>query len=331
MARGRLGGGHALVFLLDLALFEEHLVLAPGLGVRGEQQDAGGHAVEAVHGDQVREAELVPEPDQRRFLDVRPAGRGGQEVRLVHDQQMIVLMQDVQLHRDPGLRRQGAVVPDEGVVLQRRGAVQGHPGLADDLPGVEPVLDTLGIDVPPAVHHVVQRRVPGPLVRQAQARCVDAVAHGEGGLHHRTILRVRPSRPRPRAVPLASRPSRLPPGLPAVLRHAWPAPALPPAHAPRRTSQFAGDMPVRCKRPATSRGCAQVLQSVRPASRPWPPAPPQRAEPPAPARRCPLSPAPARALPSSREACPFAVSVRRPRTLPATSRDGADEKKVLDK
>ena len=196
-----LGGGHALVFLLDLALLEEHLVLAPGFGIRGEQQDPGGHAVQPVHGNEVRQVQLVPEPDQRGLLDVGAAGRGGQEVRLVHHEEVLVLVQDVQFHRDPDLRRQGAVVPDEGVVPQRGGAVQGDAGLAHDLAGVEAVLDALRVDVAPAVHHVVHRGVPRPLVREAEAGRVDAVAHGQGGLHHRSILlcrRLRRPSPPPR-------------------------------------------------------------------------------------------------------------------------------------
>ena len=315
MARCGLRGGHTLVFLLDLALFEEHLVLAPGLGVRGEQQDAGGHAVQAVHGDQVREAELVPEPDQGRFLDVRPAGGGGQEVRLVHDQQVIVLVQDVQLHRDPGLRRQGAVVPDERMVLHRRAAVQGDPRLADDLAGVEPVLDALRIDVPPAVHHVVQRGLPGPLVRQAQTRRVDAVAHGKGGLHHPTILRARPPAP-PRSAPR--------PCAAAATQYRCPGPAPPPP-----ALQFAGDLRGRRKGPATSDASGELAMRRRPApvtpcALPPSPSPPARASPAA--RPCSSSPDP----------CQVAGKVRRPRTLPANSRaprpqPSADEKKVLDK
>ncbi len=328
VARRRLRGGYALVFLLDLALFEEHLVLAPGLGIRGEQQDSGGHAVEAMHGDQVREAELVPEPDQGRFLDVRPAGGGGQEMWLVHDQQVIVLVQDVQLHRDPGLRRQGAVVPDERMVLHRRAAVQGYARLADDLAGVEPVLDALGIDVAPAVHHVVQRRLPGPLVRQAQARRVDSVAHGEGGLHHRTILRVRPpARPAAPAPPARARAGAQLAGRARASRRsgarrsARAAPVCPPP--PR--AEFAPNVRVRRKLPATS-GASGELEGPRSRS-PAPPAPPA----PAPALCLPDQPL----RPSSRQPCEFAGNFRRPRGLPANSRDRADrpadEKKVLDK
>ena len=260
MARCGLRGGHTLVFLLDLALFEEHLVLAPGLGVRGEQQDAGGHAVQAVHGNQVREAELVPEPDQGRFLDVRPAGGGGQEVRLVHHQQVIVLVQDVQLHRDPGLRRQGPVVPDERVVLHRRAAVQGDPRLADDLAGVEPVLDALRIDVPPAVHHVVHRGLPGPLVRQAQTRRVDAVAHGKGGLHHPTILRARPPAP-PRSAPAPPCRGRDPVPLPEPRRRRLRRPA---SSSSPDTFEVAGNIRRPRTLPATSR-CAAELRPSRPA------------------------------------------------------------------
>jgi hypothetical protein len=64
----------------------------------------------------------------------------------------------------------------------------GDAALAHDLAGVEPVLDALGVDVSPAVHHVVHCGVPRALVREAQAGRVHAVAHGKGGLHHRSIL-----------------------------------------------------------------------------------------------------------------------------------------------
>ena len=155
-----------------------------------------------MHGNEVRQVQLVPEPDEGRFLDVRAARSGGQEVRFVHHEEMVVLVQDVQFHRDAALRRQGAVVPDEGVVPQRGGPVQRDARLANYLAGVEAVLDALRVDVAPAVHHVVHGGVPRPLVREAEAGRVDAVAHGEGGLHHRSILLGRARRAARRTPPL---------------------------------------------------------------------------------------------------------------------------------
>ena len=125
IACGGRRSGHAFVFLLDLALFEKHLVLAAGLRIGGEQQQPGGHAVQAVHGDEVRKVQQIPEPDQCGFLDVGAARGGGQEVWLVHHKEVLVLVEDVDFHRKPGFRRERAVVPDEGVVLRVGCAVSG--------------------------------------------------------------------------------------------------------------------------------------------------------------------------------------------------------------
>ncbi len=109
--------------------------------VGGEQQQAGRHSVQAVHGDEVREVEQVPEPDQRGFLDVGAARRCGEEVRFVHHQDVFVLVEDVDFHGQAGLGRECAVVPDEGVVLQLGAAVQRYAAFAHDLSGVKAVLD----------------------------------------------------------------------------------------------------------------------------------------------------------------------------------------------
>ena len=65
--------------------------------------------------------------------------------------------------------------------------------ILNQIAAVRSALDALGIDVAPAVHHVVHRGLPRALLRKAQARGIDAIADGEGGLHHRSILLAGPA------------------------------------------------------------------------------------------------------------------------------------------
>ena len=108
-------GGDRLVVLGHLAVGEELLVGAALFRPQREHQHAGGHPVQPVQRAQVRQVEFAAQPDQRRLHDVETAGHGGQEMRLVDDEQIAVPVDDLDLERHPAFRDRIAVEEDEGI------------------------------------------------------------------------------------------------------------------------------------------------------------------------------------------------------------------------
>ncbi|KPF43566.1 hypothetical protein D621_19295 [beta proteobacterium AAP51] len=119
---------HGFVHLVH-APFAEHRLVGRARGrLHHEEQHASGFQVEPVHGHQGLDAQQPLQPHQHRFLQVAPAGRDGQEVRLVHRHQVFVVVQHFDLERHPRLRRQAAPVPQHAVAGRARGV--GGQGLA---------------------------------------------------------------------------------------------------------------------------------------------------------------------------------------------------------
>jgi hypothetical protein len=100
------------VVLRHLPLREQGLVRTACLRFDREHDDAGGLAVEPVQRRQRVDAEPALQPHEQRFLQVPATGRDRQEVRLVGDDQPLVLEQhDL-------VERQARFVGDRTVVVQ---------------------------------------------------------------------------------------------------------------------------------------------------------------------------------------------------------------------
>ena len=93
--------GDRLVGLRDAAVAEQRLVGAAVPALHDEHQQARGGAVEPVGGGEVRQAEVVAQPDQRRLDDVPAARDRRQEVRLVDDHDALVAVHDPDRERAP--------------------------------------------------------------------------------------------------------------------------------------------------------------------------------------------------------------------------------------
>ena len=179
----RVPRGDRLVRLAHLAPREELLVRAAHLRAQREQQDARRHAVEPVRGAEVGEVEVAPQPHEHRPRHVRPARDRREEVRLVHDQQVPVAVQHPDLERHLGLDRRVPVEEHEAARLVRRARVHRAAPAVDDLARRDLLGQACGVVREPVAHVVERARVPRDalgVVRQHEARRVEAVAHGEG-------------------------------------------------------------------------------------------------------------------------------------------------------
>ncbi len=88
------------VRLAHLATGEHRLVRAAHLAAGGEQQHPGGQPVQPVRGAEFRQVEFATQPHQRGLRDVTTARHGGQEVRLVDHDDVVVAVQDRDVERD---------------------------------------------------------------------------------------------------------------------------------------------------------------------------------------------------------------------------------------
>src|SRR5690606_8970117 len=99
----------------DGAMFEELLVRTAYSFGCGQQQHAGGLAVQAVCGSELRQTELRAKPYQNRLANVATPGDRGQKVWFVDHHDPLVAIENPYRVRDLGLLRQVPVEPDEDV------------------------------------------------------------------------------------------------------------------------------------------------------------------------------------------------------------------------
>ena len=77
------------------AILEQHLVSAAQFRFAHKYDDACGKSVQTVRGNNIRFAILFPKSDQRGFAIPHAAWRGGEEMRLVDDDDVLVLVQNL--------------------------------------------------------------------------------------------------------------------------------------------------------------------------------------------------------------------------------------------
>ncbi len=189
---GRVVRRDGTVLLADRAVPEEVLVGRPFGRPDGEHGQPGGEPVEPVRRAERGQAQAVAQSGERGLRDVAAPGRGGEEVRLVHDDQVLVPVHHVDREGDRDLLGQLTVEPE--VRVRGEGGVRGdravHP---DDLPPVEHRVDRRRVDGGQPRHQEVADGRPGAVGGQSQPDGVHAAALGQRGRrcralasHHRT-------------------------------------------------------------------------------------------------------------------------------------------------
>jgi hypothetical protein len=170
----RVVAGDRLVGLVHPAVPEERLVEPAVLRSHDEHQQSGGDAVQSVRGTERGQVELAPQPHQRGLHDVPAPGDGGQEVRLVHDDQALVPVHDVDLERHRDLVGQIAMEPEERVRYER--GVRGDGALGPDYPALDQHrVDPSRVDPRQPVDQVVAHAGPRHGRRGAQPDRVEPV------------------------------------------------------------------------------------------------------------------------------------------------------------
>ena len=137
------------------------LVRAAFLGAHGEQHQPGGEPVQPVRGAQCGDAQLPAQPGQRGLGDMAAARGGGQEVRLVGDDDVLVAVHDLHRERHRHLGGQLAVEPHEHPRPYGASGGTGRPSAADDQPRRRTSPST----------------TPGPAPVSRSTRCSRTVAH----------------------------------------------------------------------------------------------------------------------------------------------------------
>ena len=85
----------AFVGFDGFAILEQHLVRASRRRITYEHDDACGQSVQTVRRRDVRLVVPLAQPDQRGFAIPHAAWRGGEEMRLVDDDDVLVLVQNL--------------------------------------------------------------------------------------------------------------------------------------------------------------------------------------------------------------------------------------------
>ena len=113
--------GERPVGLVHAAVLEENLVGASGFGPAGEQQQAGGHAVQPVDGHQVWFVQFYAQAGHRGLAHKAAVGSRGQKVRFVDHHDVAVFVQHGEVERDGVFLRDRTVEEVEAA---------GHDGVA---------------------------------------------------------------------------------------------------------------------------------------------------------------------------------------------------------
>ncbi len=175
--------GDGLVLLAHPPLREQLLVGAAVLGADAEHHQARGQPVQPVGRAELGQVQLGAQPGQGRLHDVAAARGRREEVRLVHDQQVLVAVHDADRERHHGLRVHVPVEPQVGARLVRvLGAQDASAGAEDPAarqqprhglgaPGAGVALGEVAAEVGPAAV---------PVGGQPQPDRVDAGDLGQG-------------------------------------------------------------------------------------------------------------------------------------------------------
>nr|ADT63776.1 UP1 [Mycobacterium avium subsp. paratuberculosis] len=123
----RVDGGPGQIGLVHQPAGEQRLIGAAHLAPRGEQQHPGGQPVQPVRGAQLGQAELPAQPHQRGLGDVPSARHGGQKVRLVDDDDVVVAVQHREVEGHHHLVGQLAIEVHTGPGRQHGGLVDHRP------------------------------------------------------------------------------------------------------------------------------------------------------------------------------------------------------------
>ena len=171
---------NGLVSLVHAALAKERLIGIARGGLGGKQHQPCGVAVNAVDRDQLVQPQIAFEAYQHRFLQVLARRRDRQEVRLVHDDQVFVLMQDDFFKRNGLFRFKRPVVIHADVALKRARFSHQRAEFIHHLAARHALQPRLTRDGRKALNQKVGDGGPRPF-RQAHATGANTVARGQHG------------------------------------------------------------------------------------------------------------------------------------------------------
>ena len=107
--RSAVDGRPRQIRLAHEPLGEQRLIPATQLAAGGEQQHAGGQPVQSMGGRKFRQVEFTAQSHQRGLRDVAAARHGGQKMRLVDHDDVLVAVQNGNVERHRNLVTQLAV------------------------------------------------------------------------------------------------------------------------------------------------------------------------------------------------------------------------------